>query len=159
MIIYDEYKTVLALQQGHSIARFGDGELRAALGKSVGHQQYNKKLKEELNHILHKPTKCLVGVPYISEDSPKKHVWMHYNAPQYQKLYNPQKQYYSAFITRPDSAPWIDNEIYWNTIKALWKDKHVVCVSGSRKGFRLEEMEKDCASVQFVNTLKIKQNL
>lgn len=150
--IINESQTISMLLQGHSIARFGDGELRIALGNSVGHQAHHPKLQEELLHILKNPTKCLVGVPYVDIESPKREVWENYSAPKYQALYNQEKQYYSSFITRPDSAPWIDCPAYWETIKHLWKDKHVTVVSGSKKGFQLGELP-EAKGACFIQTL------
>ncbi len=151
--VIKERKTLKELIKGKSIARFGDGELRLALGISVGHQQAVPKLVEELNHILQKPTQCLVGIPYIENRSPRAATWRHYGVDKYTKLYNPEKQYYSAFITRPDSAPWIATDDYWGDIKSLYAGKDVIVVSGSRKGFRPEEMENDVKSLRFIETL------
>lgn len=151
--IIKERETLKELVKGASIARFGDGELRLALGVSVGHQQAHPKLVEELNHILKNPTKCLIGIPYIENRSPRAATWRHYGTDKYTKLYNPEKQYYSAFITRPDSAPWIASEDYWEDIKSLYKNKDIIVVSGSRKGFRSEEMENDVKSLKFIETL------
>lgn len=151
--IIKERETLNQLMNGASIARFGDGELRLALGVSVGHQQAHPKLVEELNHILKNPTKCLVGIPYIENRSPRAATWRHYGADKYTKLYNLEKQYYSAFITRPDSAPWIANQQYWEDTKSLYKGKDVIIVSGSRKGFRAEEIENDVNSLKFIEAL------
>lgn len=148
-----EIVTIEKLSRGHSIARFGDGELRLALGKSVGHQEANSKLTEELNHILHERTKCLVGIPYIDRMSPKRDVWKNYGTDKFLSLYNPEKIYYSAFITRPDSAPWIDNDQYWESIKDLYRDKHITVVCGSKKGFREDELEREVKSIHFIETL------
>jgi len=150
--VIGEYETIQALLAGKSIARFGDGELRLAIGRDVGHQKASKKMEGELRHILFQPTKCLVGIPYIEETSPKKETWEHYSAPHYLALYNPRKQYHSAFITRPDSAPWIDTPEYWESVRQLWQNKDVIIVCGSRKGFRAEEME-NARSIRFIQTL------
>ena len=133
MEIIKELETLKKIHEGYSIARFGDGELRVSIGASVGHQKAERKLTKELQHILQEPTKCLVGVPYIDPKSPKVSTWKHYCIPAYQKHFNPNKQYYSAFITRPDSAPWIDTPEYWDLVKKLWQGKDVVTVRGSRK--------------------------
>ena len=149
--IFNEFSTVMALLNGASIARFGDGELRLALGVSVGHQEAKPDLVGELNHILKHPTKCLVGIPYVSKDSPKKETWEKYGTKKYTSLYNPEKQYHSAFITRPDSAPWIDTQDYWDAVEELWSGKDIIIVSGSPKGFRPEEM-RAAKSIKFIQT-------
>jgi hypothetical protein len=153
--IIKEKETLQKLLKGHSIARYGDGELRLALGMSVGHQNAIKQLQEELRYILKNDTKCLVGIPYIAHNSPKKVTWEHYSVSKYQELYNPDKQYYSAFITRPDSAPWIDTQEYWEMARQLYVNKDIIIVSGSRKGFRVDEIEKECKSVQEFEALPV----
>lgn len=152
--IISEALTLDQLLKGHSIARFGDGELRLAAGQSVGHQQALPNLVEELRHILRNDTRCLVGVPYIGHASPKADTWRHYMLKdKIIDLFNPEKKYYSAFITRPDSAPWINTPIYWNSVAELWKGKDVTLVCGSNKGFRVGEMEREVKSLRFIKTL------
>lgn len=148
----DEFETLDLLLKGHSIARYGDGELRLALGQSVGHQKAIPKLVEELQYILKNDTKCLVGVPYISFESPKVRTWEKYCAEKYFKLLEPRKKYHSAFITRPDSAPWIDTPEYWEKVQWLWRNRDVIVVCGSNKGFRPNEM-KGVKSARFIWTL------
>ncbi len=148
-----EHPTLDKLLEGHSIARFGDGEIRLAIGRDVKHQKAIPKLSEELRHILKNPTKCLVGVPYICMNSPKYAVWKHYDTPVYKSLYNPEKQYYSAFITRPDSAPLIDKPTYWQNVKKLWLEKNIIVVSGSRKGFRDSDLLHEASSVKFIESV------
>lgn len=152
--IIAEFETVEALRAGKSIARFGDGELRLALGRDVGHQKADKKLVDELKSILLDDIdNLLVGIPWVHPDSPKKGNWLKYTQAPYIDLYNPQKQYYSSFITRPDSAPWIDTPGYWHAIQSLWHGRDVIIVSGSNKGFRINELESDVASLKFIKTL------
>ena len=140
--IIGEFETLDALIAGASIARFGDGELRLAMGGSLGHQIANKRLREELLHILNNKTKCLVGVPHVHPDSPRKDNWRNYVDGEYRALYSVTKQYHSSFITRPDSAPWIDTPEYWAKIPFLWEGKNVVIVRGetSRKSFQEKHM-------------------
>lgn len=153
MEVIKELETLNLLLQGASIARFGDGELRLALGQSVGHQEASDNLKKELCQILKEPTKCLVGIPYVDEKSPLKSVWKKYSIEKFSNLYCSEKQYYSAFISRPDSAPWIDRHPYWENIRKLWLNKDVIAVCGSGKGFRFQELEKEAASLDIIYTL------
>lgn len=52
------------LEEGKSIARFGDGELDLILGKAIGFQSANERLGESLKNILSsKPENCLIAVP------------------------------------------------------------------------------------------------
>lgn len=59
------------------------------------------------------------------------------------------QEYGSAFITRPDSAPWIDSASYWDRIRDLWRGKDVTLVKGSERSLRLGMMH-DAASVREV---------
>jgi 2-polyprenyl-3-methyl-5-hydroxy-6-metoxy-1,4-benzoquinol methylase len=59
-----------------------------------------------------------------------------------------QPSYASSFITRPDSAPWIDTNEYWNRVHDLWRGKDVVLIAGDRKSLRAEEMTAEAASVR-----------
>ncbi len=48
-------------------------------------------------------------------------------------MYNHKRVYGSSFITRPDSAPWIDEPAYWQRVIDLWRGRDVVLVRGSSK--------------------------
>lgn len=139
--VNDEFHTLMMLEQGYSIARFGDGELKLATGRAAKSQEYNPTLSRRLREILLLPPShgCLVGIPRISPleilPTEKQSFWAGYDTPQYRALYNPNKVYESAFITRPDSAPAIDCDSYWDRIKALWRGQDVVLIGGNNKPF------------------------
>lgn len=129
--IIGEERTIELLHEGHSIARFGDGELRLAIGKECTSQRRAPGLADELRAMLSKPKNCLVGIPNIPR-TPKAENWVRYAQPQFTKLYGA-NEYASSFITRPDSAPWIDVPEYWGRVRKLWAGRDVVLVAGDEK--------------------------
>jgi hypothetical protein len=48
------------------------------------------------------------------------------------------KPYYSAFITRPDSAPWIATPSYFDLIEQLWTGQNITMVYGSKRSLSAE---------------------
>ncbi len=50
------------------------------------------------------------------------------------------RPYVSSFITRPDSAPWINVPEYWALLESLWLDQDVTLVRGSGKSFTAERL-------------------
>jgi hypothetical protein len=127
--VLDEFATIAELLKGRSIARFGDGEFKLVDGFEQVREPKNPKLSSELRSILRSPDKrCIVGVPTMNEKGPKIRNWKrHYD--RFAKLMRKgQKQYYSAFISRPDSAPWINNIGYAQQVQKLWLGKNVVVV-------------------------------
>jgi Glycosyltransferase GT-D fold len=131
--VVDEYATLQALLDGHSIARFGDGELSHALGLGSKWQASSAALTACLRRILWEPGRCLVGIPRIVPTSRKFAFWRRWLAPDVCALLNPQVPYYSAFISRPDSSPLPFTPAYWQRVRQLWADKDVVLVRGSDK--------------------------
>ena len=147
--VMSEAETLDALCAGASIARFGDGELRLAIGRDCASQRERiPKLQQELCEILAEPGKCLVGIPNVFSDTPKRENWLNYTRPVYADLYK-HKGYASAFITRPDSAPWIDTSDYWAKVRSLWQGKRVVLVRGDQKSLTPVMLE-DAAEVREV---------
>lgn len=114
-----------------SIARFGDGELRLATGGAAISQAAHPKLRAELVQILETYGGYVVGIPNFNA-TPNLKTWTPYMQSPFVKLFR-QDCYGSAFITRPDSAPWIDNPEYWAKVRSLWQGKDVTLVSGSDK--------------------------
>lgn len=131
--VCDEQETLDDLLLGQSIARFGDGELKLALGRDCVSQHCNPSLREELSQILFCPNdSCLTGIPRITPDMPKYDFWHRYEAKKYTDLYNHQKAYHSSFITRPDNQPAINNPEYWDKVVNLWRNRNVMLVTGGR---------------------------
>lgn len=145
--ILTELETIAAAHQ-RSLARFGDGELRLAIGGACSSQRANKSLAVELRRLLTERSDTLVGIPNFQK-TPNRTTWDRYNARPFASLYR-LPLYGSAFITRPDNAPWIDNAEYWDACRNLWRRKDVVLVCGDRKSLREEEIRPDAKSVRVV---------
>jgi|SRR5262245_54631387 len=137
-----EFETLEAAHAGQSIARFGDGELKLAVGHDAVSQRAHPALKIRLQTILkHADRNALVCLPIAKPESPKVTHWRGYMRT-YRDLWNPDATYGSAFITRPDSAPWIDTPDYWDRMAQLWRGRDVVLVRGSAKGFTPEDLKE-----------------
>lgn len=141
--VLDEFETVSQILQGKSIARYGDGELNLCLGIRAKAQVFSPKLSKRLQAILKSDSDCLVGIPRIADYSfmseQKKQFWSKYTDPKFTALYEPHKQYASAFITRPDSVPAINNTSYFEALKSVWASRNVVLIGGDKPGQRFDE--------------------
>lgn len=135
--VLSEVETLTAVANGRSLARYGDGEFNACRGVRLKCQDATPGLDVRLREILRDPGECLVGIPNIHSDTPKA-TWRNYLWAA--NLLNPQVQYGSAFISRPDSAPWIDTPAYWALLESVWRGKDVVLVRGSGKSLTAEEL-------------------
>jgi hypothetical protein len=133
--VMTERDTLEAMHAGQSIARYGDGELKIAKGADAKSQRGDPELARRLRNILaEKPRRCLVGIPNIAtNDTPKVAFWSQYRDRRWTRFYSMNFDYASSFITRPDSAPWIDTPYYWQRVIDLWRDRDVVLVRGSSK--------------------------
>lgn len=136
--VLSEFETVRrAVEEGYSLARFGDGELRLCFGEKHIAQDCDKEMAAELRHIARADVDgLLVCIPNAEAPNGKPVMWGHtrYSSDKYRELYRPDMTYGSSFICRPDSAPWIDTDVYWLFARKLWEDKHVVLVLGERGG-------------------------
>lgn len=136
--VVGEWDTLRAVLSGKSIARFGDGEFNLVRGGNCVSQRAVPGIQLELRNILlsHDP-RLLVAIPRIDERSPKNVNWTkccsHYGDHLSRK-----KQYFSAFITRPDSAPWIATTEYYELIESLWKGQDITMVYGSERSLSLD---------------------
>lgn len=131
-MVYSETDTLRRVLAGASLARYGDGEFSLAEGRSIVNQPRSdltlcRRLREIL---LGKGAPCLVGIPNIRSATPKAKFWAKYRE-RGAALLHPSVSYGSAFISRPDSAPWIDTEAYWAQIESLWAGKDVTLVRGT----------------------------
>lgn len=124
--VMSEDETLDAALRGTSIARYGDGELRLCAGGVSRSQCRDEKMIEELVDILRFPSDALVCIPNI-RPSPRVRNWRPYLDEKYVGLYK-LLCYGSAFISRPDSAPWIDRPDYWQKIRSLWTNENVTLV-------------------------------
>ncbi len=136
--VLTEDETLNRALAGHCIARYGDGELNLALGGDCIFQHRNAVLANELRKILLRPRpNLLVCIPNCA--APTKAAWKQYTTVRYTGLYGA-GPYGSAFITRPDSAPWIDREDYWRKLRTLWEGKDATLVIGTDVSLREEQL-------------------
>lgn len=134
--VHDEFATLKMLQQGYSIARFGDGEFKMMDGAGYVREPPNKKLAHELRQVLRNPhPMCLRGIPTFDKRSPKYATWIKH-AERFRRLLRAKGEFYSAFISRPDSAPWIRNREFALEFQKLWADKFIVVLSEKESGAR-----------------------
>jgi len=140
--VIDEDKTLDKILEGYSIARYGDGELKLCSGGDCISQVQHPDLKAEMLEILKNKNKdCIVGIPNYVE-SPKKWFWDKVcTTRRYMNMLDYNTPYYSQFITRPDSAPWINRPDFWNKMESLWKDQDVILVAGSFRSLTKEKMK------------------
>jgi hypothetical protein len=136
--VLSEDATLALVCAGRSIARYGDGEFKLALGRSIKSQIWAPSLQQRLVQILQRtPETCLVGIPNILSDTPKAAFWGPFTS--YAHLLA-ERRYVSSFITRPDSAPWVDTPDYWAALEGLWKGHDVTLVRGSGKSLTADEL-------------------
>jgi hypothetical protein len=151
--VLGEFDTLAAVVGGRSIARYGDGEFKiAAHGADIKSQVSHPMLSKRLRDILQASGECLVGIPNIKEcveknpNLDKVEFWLK------QRRFHTllaSRQYVSSFITRPDSAPWIDTDDYWDLLESMWRGQDVTLVRGSGKSFTGERlMEAGARSVR-----------
>lgn len=136
----------LELAATRSIARFGDGEWRCAVEKGCTSQRFDVNLARELQMIALHPGDCVVCLPNIFNGCPRKEQWLRYAEERYVK-YCGAAVYGSAFVTRPDNAPWIDTPKYWDQVRDLWRGKDVILVVGDKKSITIEMLKADAHSV------------
>lgn len=143
--VFGEVETLQRVVAGASLARYGDGEFKMA-SRVVGikSQVANERLSERLASILTTSGSCLVGVPNIHavidehvSDQKVEH-WSKYL--NYRSLLS-DRPYYSSFVTRPDSAPWINTPEYWALLESLWLGQDVTLVRGSGKSLVGEDLD------------------
>lgn len=136
--VVGEWETLLRVLDGKSIARYGDGEFNLVRGGNCVSQKKVPGIQTELQNILHsKDPNLLVAIPRLDKRSPKNVNWLKCCA-HYGTYLSHKKQYYSAFITRPDSAPWIATPTFFDGIEKLWEGKDITMVYGSKRSLSAE---------------------
>lgn len=152
--VIGEFETMRMVLSGRSIARYGDGEFKmAGVGSGIKSQCADEKISQRLRAILDRPCgDCLIGIPNIravrelTPGTQKDEFWA--KQKRFSNLLS-ERTYYSSFITRPDSAPWIDTDEYWSMVESLWRGQDVTLVRGSSKSFTAERlMEAGARSVR-----------
>lgn len=156
MRILSEHDTIrYLLEKKCSIARYGDGELKLCFGKSAISQKATRGIKNDLRKILKsKNPNCLIGIPRIKERTTwvserKRIFWNKYKQDQFYRLYDSKKQYGSAFVTRGDAAPEIDNWDYYELVKQLWLNKPTILIQGEFQRFNKSLTLLGCSSVLY----------
>lgn len=132
-VVIGEFDTIAAVAAGKNLGRLGDGELKVAYGSGYCREPENAKLTEEMREVIQSPHEnCLVGIPTMDPRGPKYQNWTRHMS-RFSQLVNRKVQYYSAFVSRPDSAPWIRTREYALSVQALWLGKRTIVVC-ERKG-------------------------
>jgi hypothetical protein len=142
-----ELETLRLVLAGRSIARYGDGEFKIATHNTfIKSQRQDDRMSARLRSILHDSGDCLVGIPNIHDvlSSPlaleqKKDFWAGHI--RFHNQLNPKAAYVSSFISRPDSAPWINTDEYWDLLQSLWIGQDITVVGGSGKSLKPEDLE------------------
>lgn len=137
-LVLGESETLDRVVAGESIARYGDGEFKICRGAGIKSQEGNDRMSERMREILIDSGQCLVGIPNIRSETPKAEFWGKYMG--YARHLNPARSYVSSFITRPDSAPWIDEDSYWQRLESLWVGQSVTLVRGSSKSLTADDL-------------------
>lgn len=136
--VLEERATLALVAAGHSIARYGDGEFKlCADGNGIKSQIGDPALAGRLRAILRESGDCLVGIPNIRSDTPKAEFWGKHMA---FGRFLVDRSYVSSFISRPDSAPWIDTDDYWQRLESLWVGQEVTLIRGSSKSLIAEDL-------------------
>lgn len=155
--IINERATLTLMLMGASIARFGDGEWRCAVGGGCTSQAPDENLARELKQVLRaEGDHFIVGIPNV-EGCPRAESWEKYTQPKFTDLLR-KGPYHSSFITRPDNAPAIDTPDYWDMVRQLWRGQDIILVVGmakdgsgpERKSITREMIEGEAKSVTVV---------
>lgn len=117
------------LLAGYSIARLGDGEFKLIDGVGYVREPPNPKLAAEMKKVLrHHHEKCIVGLPTMDPAGPKYLHWARHRDRFSRLLRKTSGPFFSAFISRPDSAPWIRNREFAEQFASLWAGKKIAAV-------------------------------
>lgn len=135
--VRSEEETLRRVLAGASLARYGDGEFKHCADQANVSQAYHPRLSARLREILVESGPCMVGIPNLHSATPKQAHWQKYA---YATQWLAPRPYASAFITRPDSAPWINTVEYWAELQRLWVGYDVTLVRGSHKGLTAEDL-------------------
>lgn len=139
--VKNEFETIAKVLKGYNLARFGDGEAKIACGFGYSREPVNPKLSKEILQVLQKPNEgVIVGIPTMYSGGPKYTNWLRH-AERFCKILDPNLQYYSSFVSRPDSAPWIDNSDFCSKVEQLWAGKFAVVLC-EKKGSILTAVKR-----------------
>lgn len=147
--VLDEFATIAAVARGMNLGRCGDGEAKIACGYGYSREPGSRELAEEMREFIRTPRDgCLVGIPQLNDASPKLDTWLR-NAGRFIALADQKRIYYSAFVSRPDSAPWIRTQAFIDSVHDLWRGKRAVVVC-ERKGSMHATVRMTAAKAQHI---------
>lgn len=139
-----EQATLRSVLAGASLARYGDGEFNLCTGRGIPCQMFEAELAARLRALLlAPPAGCLVGIPNLQDlmdrgPAAKRIFWRPYLTSTLRFLGD--VTYASAFVSRPDSAPWIDTTEYWSALEGLWAGQDVTLVYGGGRSLTPEDL-------------------
>jgi glycosyltransferase family protein len=136
-------ETITELEAGHSIIRFGDGEISLMAGSDLGFESYSETLAEDLKRVIKSehPT-LLIGLPGIFgrlEHLTPVGFWFEIHhlfryAYLWRRLTSPDRRYAESFITRPYLS-YKDKSgaaLIYARLKGLWAGREVVLIEGEK---------------------------
>lgn len=147
-IIRSVTDTVQKLMDGYSMSRYGDGELNMILGRNFSTFQDTdpgliQRLREILESSCEKHIVCLPDIygTFINRNREfqnwfRRHLSDGGREEDY-RLLDMHKVYYNAFVTRP-YIDYVDKSGAGNVfkaIKAVWNDKDITIIEGSKTRF------------------------
>lgn len=135
--VWAEGPTLDLVRSGMSLARYGDGEFNLCRDIGIPSQRSDRALCARLRGILHQSGMCLVGIPNLHSPTPKAAFWRKYYGAADLLAH---RTYASAFVTRPDSAPWINTPEYWASVESLWVGQDVTLVRGSERSLTASDL-------------------
>lgn len=134
--VIDEKETLRVLcERRASLARFGDGEMEIMIGRGIHFQEYNLRLARRLRQILQSPAeKFLVGIPNFPalqiRSAGRRRNWQRYRL-MFSHLIRRNREYHSAFVSRPGGIVGLESGQYFQAFEALWAGRDVVLVHNS----------------------------
>ncbi len=147
MKILNEWETLQKVEEGWSIGRFGDGELRWMCGHGHAYNSNNDNVRKQLIKILSKNHKSYISciptifgndLSHLAEGKSRTSFSI------FKKVFGKNVEkwlkadvYGSLFISRTDVIPSLKTPEYFDRWKALTKGKKVIGISG--KHFSLKE--------------------
>ena len=142
-------ETISELENGRSIARFGDGEMDLIKGGSEGYQQADPELADELKSVLtSRSDDCLIAVPdninYVSNLRiysyrfwtaymiHNRELWLNYLDRNYRYGNTHISRWYLRYRNKKKCPE------YFRRLTGLWKNRDIVIIEGGRRGLDVE---------------------
>lgn len=144
--VHDPMKTLRRVVEDRaSIARFGDGEIKLILYTAMRFQEPDERLHLRMLEVLRCRTPgLLIGAPYqtddelaalrrITTDEVVDRIFVH--RARLNAIWDPTKEYFSAYISRPDAYRFSDYDDLFRLWRLLWAGRDVVVVENDVKSF------------------------